>query len=89
MTPYSSDRQSRVSMVDEAVEPYRRRRFLEDVNAAYTPLRQDTETWRVIEQERSEWDIALGDGLPEKKARVGSEHGSRERKKRTQTARPR
>ena len=39
MTPYSSDRQSRVGMVDEAVESYRCRRFLEDVNAAYTPLR--------------------------------------------------
>ena len=89
MTPYSPDRQSRVSMVDEAVELYRRRRFLEDVNAAYTPLRQNAETWRAVEQERSEWDVALGDGLPEKKAGVGSEHGSRERKKGAQTARPR
>ena len=74
MTPYSSDRQSRVSMVDEAMELYRRRRFLEEVNAAYTPLRQNAETWREVEQERSEWDGTLGDGLPEKKARVGSEH---------------
>ena len=64
MTPCSSDRQSRVSMVDEAMEPYRRRRFLEAVDAAYTPLRQNAETWRAIEQERSEWDAALGEGLP-------------------------
>ena len=83
MTPYSSDRQSRVSMVDEAVELYRRRRFLEDVNAAYRPLRQDADTWREVERERSEWDIALGDGLPKKEAGIGSEHASRERKKRT------
>ena len=83
MTPYSPDRQSHVSMVDEAVEPYHRRRFLEDVNAAYTPLRQNAETWRAVEQERIEWDIVLGDGLPEKKARVGSEHARRKRKKRT------
>ncbi len=51
------------SMVDEAVELYRRRRFLEDVNAAYTPLRQNAETWREVERERSEWDAALGEGL--------------------------
>ena len=51
------------SMADEAVELYRRRRFLEDVNAAYTPLRQNAETWREVERERSEWDAALGEGL--------------------------
>ena len=69
--------ESMQSMVDEAVELYRRQRFLEAVNAAYTPLRQNAETWRAIERERSEWDIVLGDGLPKKKARVGSEHASR------------
>ena len=56
--------ESMQSMVDEAIELYRRRRFLEEVNAAYMPLRQNAETWRAVEQERSEWDIALGDGLP-------------------------
>ena len=81
--------ESMQSMVDEAVELYRRKRFLEEVNAAYMPLRQNAETWRAVEQERSEWDTVLGDGLPEKKARVRSEHGSRERKKKTQTSRPR
>ena len=71
------------------MELYRRRRFLEEVNAAYMPLRQNAETWRAVGQERSEWDIALGDGLPKKEAGIRSEHGSRERKKRTQTIRPR
>ena len=69
--------ESMQSMVDEAVELYRRRWFLEKVNAAYMPLRQNAETWATVEQERSEWDDALGDGLPKKKARVGSEHASR------------
>lgn len=55
--------ESMQSMVDEAVELYRRQRFLEDVNAAYTLLRQNAETWREVERERSEWDGALGDGL--------------------------
>ena len=71
------------------MERYRRRRFLEEANAAYMPLRQNAETWRAVGQERSEWDIALGDGLPKKKTKVGSEHASRERKKRAQTACPR
>lgn len=74
--------ESMQSVVDEAVELYRRRRFLEEVNAAYMPLRQNAKTWRSVEQERSEWDIALGDGLPKKEAGIGSEHSSRERKKR-------
>lgn len=81
--------ESMQSMVDEAVELYRRQRFLEEVNAAYMPLRQDAETWAAVEQERSEWDNALGDGLPKKKETTGSEHGNRERKKRAQAARPR
>ena len=81
--------QSMQSMIDEAVELYRRRRFLEAVNAAYTPLRQHAETWRAIEQERREWDTALGDGLDEKQTGTGSEHKRRERKNRPQTARPR
>ena len=81
--------ESMQSMIDEAVELYRRRRFLEAVNAAYAPLRHDAETWRVIEQERSEWDTALGDGLDEKQTGAGSEHDRRERKNRAQTTRPR
>ena len=49
-------------MIDEAVELYRRRRFLEEVNAAYMPLRQDAETWEAVEREQGEWDIALSLG---------------------------
>ncbi len=81
--------ESMQSMIDEAVELYRRRRFLEAVNAAYTPLRQDAETWRAIEHERREWDVALGDGLHEKQTGTGSEHDRRERKNRSQATRPR
>ena len=66
------------SMINEVVELYRRRRFLEEVNAAYMSLRRDAETWREVERERSEWDIALGDGLPERRAGIGLEHGGRE-----------
>lgn len=47
------------------MEEYRRRRFLEEVNAAYAALREDPEAWSEIEEERSAWDATLGDGLPD------------------------
>ena len=55
--------ESMQGVADEAVELYRRRRFLEDVNAAYMPLRQNVETWAAVERERNEWDGTLGDDL--------------------------
>lgn len=51
------------ALLDEAIEMLRRRRFLEQVNAAYAALRGNPRTWAEIEQERSVWDGALLDGL--------------------------
>lgn len=59
-----TDHDSMQSVLDKAVEEYRRRRFLEDVNAAYAALREDPEAWKEVEEERSAWDATLGDGLP-------------------------
>lgn len=53
------------AVLDKAVEEYRRRRFLEEVNAAYAALREDPEAWQEVEEERSAWDATLGDGLPD------------------------
>ena len=80
--------ESMQSMIDEAVELYRRRRFLEAANAAYKPLRQHVESWTAIEHERREWDTALGDGLQHEQTGTGSEHDRRERKNRSQATRP-
>lgn len=52
------------SILEKTVEEYRRRHFLEDVNAAYAALRKDPEVWKAVEEERSDWDVTLGDGLP-------------------------
>ena len=52
-------------VVEEAIELYRRRCFLEDVNAAYGELRQDPQAWAEVEEERAVWDGTLADGLPE------------------------
>lgn len=51
------------AILDKAIESYRRRLFLEEVNNAYAALRQDTKAWAQISKERAIWDATLGDGL--------------------------
>ncbi|HUT54096.1 MAG TPA: ribbon-helix-helix protein, CopG family [bacterium] len=46
-----------------AVEEYRRRVFLESVNAAYSKLRTDPAAWADVGREREDWDAASNDGL--------------------------
>ena len=53
-----------VSVLDRAVESYRRRQFLEEVNRSYAALKKDSEVWTAVESERAEWDGTLLDGLP-------------------------
>jgi hypothetical protein len=55
------------AVLEVAVEEYRRRRLLEEANAAYAVLRNDPEVWEEIQTERAEWG-ALSDGLPEGEA---------------------
>ena len=50
-------------ILEKALEMYRRRRFLEDVNAAYATVRHDQQAWEALQQERATWDTTLGDGL--------------------------
>ena len=52
-------------LIAEAVETMRRRRILEMTNAAYAVMRADPERWQDELAERSEWDVALADGLEE------------------------
>lgn len=56
------------AILDQAVEVYRRHRFLEDVNVAYAALRDDSRGWAELEAERAVWDATLEDGLPEEPA---------------------
>ncbi len=58
-----AEHQSMQSVLKKAVEEYRRRRFLEDVNAGYAALRNDPEAWQEIQAERAEWET-MSDGLP-------------------------
>lgn len=55
----------RTRAVLREIEEYRRKRFIEDLNASYAELRNDPEAWKAVETERALWDGTLMDGLPE------------------------
>ncbi|HEY9853104.1 MAG TPA: ribbon-helix-helix protein, CopG family [Leptolyngbyaceae cyanobacterium] len=50
-------------ILDKAIEQYRRQKFLEEANQAYTALRNNSEAWASEIEEREAWDITLADGL--------------------------
>jgi hypothetical protein len=50
------------TVLERAIENYRRRRFLEAANRQYAALREDAAAWQQETTERAEWDRVLGDG---------------------------
>ena len=50
-------------ILDEAIEAYRRRVFLERANQAYATLRQDADQWAEELAERKAWDATGSDNL--------------------------
>ncbi|MCX6024279.1 MAG: hypothetical protein NTZ05_21630, partial [Chloroflexi bacterium] len=46
-----------------AVDAYRRKVFMDQVNAGYAALRADPEAWKEELEERALWDTTLMDGL--------------------------
>ena len=53
------------TVLEQALEQYRRQQLLEATNAAYAALHADPEAWTNLEQERLAWDQTLADGLEE------------------------
>jgi hypothetical protein len=51
------------SILDEAIERFRRQRFLEEVNAAYAFLARDPAASEAVRKEREAWEATLADGL--------------------------
>ncbi|HXB74841.1 MAG TPA: hypothetical protein VNY05_41810 [Candidatus Acidoferrales bacterium] len=51
------------TVLDDAIEHYRRDKFLDEVNAAYATLRSDPKAWKEEQAERALWDKTLADGL--------------------------
>jgi hypothetical protein len=54
---------SMAEIVEQAVEAYRRRCFVEAINAGYAELRADPEAWAAYQEELGAWDATLLDGL--------------------------
>ncbi len=48
----------------EALELYRRERFVARVNEGYALLREESAGWKAHRDERDAWDATLADGLP-------------------------
>lgn len=51
------------AILDQAVERYRRERFLDEANAAFERLQKDQEAWQSELDERQAWNVALQDDL--------------------------
>ena len=59
-------RRQRVSIqavLTQAIDSYRREKFLEEANSAFAALRKDPEGWKQELSERQSWDQTSGDGL--------------------------
>ena len=55
--------QTMMDVLDKALDAYRRKLFIEQLNAGYAELRADPEAWAEHLAERQLWDATLMDGL--------------------------
>lgn len=53
------------TILDKAIETYRRDQFLRDANLDYAALRRKPKAWKQELAERELWDAALRDGVAE------------------------
>lgn len=60
------EQQSMQAVLDEAIERYRRERFLYAANADFAALKRDAKAWREEIRERELWERTLADGLGKK-----------------------
>jgi predicted transcriptional regulator len=56
-------RQPVQTVLKQAIDSYRREKFLEEANAAFVAVRSNPEAWNAEEQERDLWDRTSRDGL--------------------------
>lgn len=57
------EQQSMQSVLDRALERYRRERFLRAANSDFEALRSDPKAWNEELRERELWEQTLADGL--------------------------
>ena len=53
--------ESMQTIIDRAIEEYRRQSFMEQANKAYLALRENPEAWETELKERREWEATLAD----------------------------
>jgi hypothetical protein len=58
----SMERKPMRTILELAVEEYRRQLFLREANAAYAALRKDPKRWKEELAERKAWDFTMTDG---------------------------
>ncbi|MBI1766162.1 MAG: toxin-antitoxin system protein [Acidobacteria bacterium] len=58
--------ESMQTIIEEAIEQYRRRRFLEGLNQDFKALKEDASAWQEELAERALWDNTLLDGVENK-----------------------
>ena len=56
------DKMSMQAILEQAIEVYRRQRFLEGLSQDFAVLREDHVAWNAEKKERAEWDVTLTDG---------------------------
>ena len=61
----AQERKSLQTVLDAAIETYRRHRFLQEANKAYSVLRENPKNWKVELEERKLWETTLSDGQRE------------------------
>jgi len=57
----SQDHKSLQTILDKAIEDYRRHRFIREANNAYSALRKKPRLWKAELDERKQWDTTLSD----------------------------
>lgn len=55
--------ESMQTIIEQAVEQYQRRRFLEGLNQDFKALKEDAQSWQEELEERQLWDKTLLDGV--------------------------
>jgi predicted transcriptional regulator len=57
--------QSPTTILDAAIEDYRRKVFFEEMDAGYAAMRTDLALWTEEQSERNAWNATNADGLDE------------------------
>ena len=61
----AQEKKSLQTVLDAAIEEYRRHRFLQEANKAYLVLKENPKSWKAELEERKQWETTSSDGQKE------------------------